>query len=161
MAMHKTRGPIAAALIGVWTLRQYSDITEALPPRHPFGPNPDGLLIYTADGFVSALLMAPGRAHLSGDGLTDGTPDQYAASGRGFIGYSGVYEVDEDLVVVTHEPLVAFAPNMIGTSQKRLVKLNGDVLILEAEHARPVGLAAVNSRLEWARVKAGQPGEAS
>jgi Lipocalin-like domain len=157
--MPKTRGPIGAALIGVWTLRQYCDITEGLPPQHPFGLNPEGLLIYTADGFVSALLMAPGRPNLSGDGLRDGTPDQYAASGRGFIGYSGVYDVDEDRAVVTHEPFVAFAPNMIGTGQKRLVELNGDVLVLTAEHAQRAGLAAIKSRLEWARVKAGQTGE--
>jgi hypothetical protein len=157
--MPKTRGPIGAAVIGVWTLRQYCDIREGLPPQHPFGLNPEGLLIYTADGFVSAVLMAPGRPNLSGDGLTDGTPDQYAASGRGFIGYSGVYEVDEDLAVVTHGPLVAFAPNLIGTYQKRLVELNGDVLVLIAEHAQHAGLAAVKSRLEWARVKANQSGE--
>jgi hypothetical protein len=153
------KGPIAAALIGVWTLRKYSDIMEGLPAQHPFGLNPEGLLIYTPDGFVSALLMAPGRPNLSGNGLTDGTPDQYTAAGRSFIGYSGVYEVDEALSVVTHHPLVAFAPNMIGSGQKRLVELNGDVLALTAEHVQPDSVAATKSRLEWVRVKGGQPEE--
>jgi hypothetical protein len=152
-------GPIAAALIGVWTLRQYVDITEGLPIQNPFGPNPEGLLIYTDDGFVSALLMAPGRSNLSGSGFADGTPGEYTAAGRGFIGYSGVYEVDEGLSVVTHRPLVAFAPNMVGSRQKRLVELNGDVLILTAEYVQPASLAAARSRLKWARVNAGQPEE--
>jgi hypothetical protein len=161
---HKTtstldqRGPIAVALIGVWTLRQFVDITQGLPPQNPFGPNPEGLLIYTDDGFVSAQLMMPGRPNLSGD-LTEGTPDDYTAAGRGFIGYSGVYEVDEALSVVTHRPLVAFAPNMVGSRQKRLVELNGDVLVLTAEHVLPVSLAAAKSRLEWARVTASEPEE--
>lgn len=158
--MLKTRGPIATALIGVWKLRQYTDIMEGLPAQHPFGLNPEGLLIYTADGFVSALLMAPGRPNLTGDGLRDGTPEQYAASGRGFIGYSGIYEVDEILAVVTHRPHVAFAPNMLGSRQKRLVELNEDVLILTTDHAQPAATAGIKSRLEWARVKAEQSGEA-
>jgi hypothetical protein len=59
------RGPIASALIGVWKLRQYSDVTQGLAPQHPFGLNPDGLLIYTPDGFMSAVLMAPDRPKLS------------------------------------------------------------------------------------------------
>jgi hypothetical protein len=145
--------PLGATLIGVWELRQYADITEGLAPEYPFGLHPVGLLIYTADGFVSALLMAPGRPNLSGHGLTDGTPGQYSAAGQGFIGYSGVYEVDETLSVVMHRPLVAFAPNMIGSRQKRLIELNGDVLVLTAEHVQPAGLATTKSRLEWARVK--------
>jgi Lipocalin-like domain len=149
------RGPIAASLIGVWTLRQYSDIRQGLPPQHPFGISPEGLLIYTPDGFVSAVLMAPNRPKLSGNGLSDGTSAEYTTDGRGFIGYSGVYDVDEALSVVTHRPLVAFAPNMIGSCQRRLVELNGDTLVLTANHAQPAGSGAAKSLLEWLRVKAG------
>ena len=62
-------GPIAEALIGVWRLREYSEVTEGQTALYPFGPDPDGLLIYTPDGFVSALLMARGRPNLSGNGF--------------------------------------------------------------------------------------------
>ena len=154
--MNKMPGPIAASLIGVWTLRHYWDISEGQPPRHPFSHDPKGLLIYTPDGFVSAVLMAPGRPNLSADGLLDSTPDEYMAAGRGFIGYSGRYEVNEDLAVVMHYPEVAFAPNMSGSRQTRQIELNGDVLILTAEHAQPVGLPAAKSHLEWDRVKNGK-----
>jgi Lipocalin-like domain len=153
------RGPIADALIGVWTLRKYHELTEGLPLHSPFGDNPEGLLIYTADGFVSAVLMARGRPNLSGNGFTDGTPDQYTAAGKSFIGYTGKYEVDEARSVVTHRPAVAFAPNMIGSFQQRLVDLAGDVLILTAEQAQRTGLKATKSRLEWTRVKASLPEE--
>ena len=153
------RGPIADALIGVWTLRKYSEVTEGLPPQYPFGHDPEGLLIYTPDGFVSALLMARGRPNLSGSGFAEGTPEEYTSAGKRFIGYSGGYEVDEVRSIVTHRPTVAFAPNMIGSFQHRLVDLAGDVLILTAEHVQPTGLKATKSRLEWTRVKASQPEE--
>jgi hypothetical protein len=148
------RGPIAEALIGVWRLREYSDVTEGPAPHYPFGDDPDGLLIYTPDGFVSALLMARGRPNLSGNGFTQGTADQYSAAGKSFIGNTGRYDVDEAKLVVTHRPTVAFVPNMIGSVEQRLVDLQGDVLVLTAEHVPAAGLLTTKSRLEWIRVKA-------
>ena len=102
------------------------------------------------------MLMAPDRPKLSGNGLSDGTPDEYIAAGRGFIGYSGVYEVDETCSVVTHRPLVAFSPNMVGSRQQRRVEWSGKLLVLTAEHAPAPGLPSPKSRLEWARLEAGQ-----
>jgi hypothetical protein len=148
------RGPIAEALIGVWRLRDYSDVIEGTAVSYPFGQDPDGLLIYTPDGFVSALLMARGRPNLSGSGFTEGTPDQYTSDGKSFIGYTGRYDVDEAKLLVTHRPTVAFAPNMIGSIQQRLVSLQRDVLVLTAEHVQAAGLPVTKSRLKWVRVKA-------
>jgi hypothetical protein len=53
---------------------------------------------------------------------------------------------------VTHYPVLAFAPNMVGNPQQRLVELEGDVLVLTAEHAQSADLPAIKSRLEWARM---------
>jgi hypothetical protein len=151
------KGPIAATLVGVWALQKYFEVTEGLPPRYPFGLKPEGQLIYTFDGFISAILMDPNRPRLSGNGLTEGTPDEYTAAGQGFIGYSGVYEVDEARSIVTHLPFVAFSPNMVGSHQQRLIEWSGDLLVLTAEHAQVPGQSATKSRLEWARLRAPQP----
>jgi Lipocalin-like domain len=51
----------ANRLVGVWRLVTYSGEHENSDETQPFGPNPRGFLIYTADGFVSAQLMKPGR----------------------------------------------------------------------------------------------------
>jgi hypothetical protein len=56
--------------------------------------------------------------------------------------------------VVTHRPHVAFAPNMIGSGQRRLVELNGDILVLTADHVQPADSGTAKSILEWVRVKA-------
>ncbi len=115
--------PITLALIGVWSLRHCSDVTAGMPHVHPFGLHPEGLLTYTADGYVSAVLMAPGRPNLSGNSLRDATPEEYTAAAKGFIGYSGTYQVNESLSVVTHYPIAAFAPNMVGSEQERVVEV--------------------------------------
>jgi hypothetical protein len=141
----------------VWTLRKYSEVRDGAAAHYPFGEDPDGLLIYTPDGFVSAALMARGRPNLKGDGFTNGTPDQYTAAGEGFIGYTGRYDVDETKFAVTHRPAVAFAPNMIGSIQRRLVDLQGDVLVLTAEHMQAAVSPPTRSQLEWVRVKHADP----
>jgi hypothetical protein len=41
---------------------------------------------------------------------------------------------------------------MVGSLQKRLVDLQGDVLVLTAEHVSAAGVPATQSRLEWVRV---------
>jgi hypothetical protein len=154
------RGLTGSALIGVWTLQKYSDLTEGLPPHYPFGNDPEGLLIYTPDGFVSAVLMARDRPNLDGNGFTEGTAEQYTSAGKGFIGYTGKYQMDESRSTVTHRPLVAFSPNMVGGIQQRFVELEGDVLVLTAEHVLAAGLPMTKSRLEWIRAKARESKEA-
>jgi hypothetical protein len=77
---------LQARLVGVWRLVSYTDEQEGHEDSFPIGPEPEGFLIYTPDGFVSAQLMKPGRPL-----------------------FRGVYQVDEDSQTVTHIPSVALA----------------------------------------------------
>ena len=135
--MHEPSGPILAGIVGVWRLRKYFDVAPGCPIVHPFGPHPEGLLIYTADGYVSAQLMSPGRPPFNGNG---------------FIGYSGTYVVDEAGAMVTHFPVVAFSPQMVGTAQKRALQITRDSLLLVASHPKVANLPQTESHLEWKRV---------
>src|SRR5438445_6346553 len=110
-------GAMASQLIGVWTLVSYTDEQEGRQDTHPFGPKPEGFLIYTADGFVSAQLMKPGRSAFRSRDWHHGTPEEYVESGSGYIAYCGTYEVDEANETVTHLPSVALLPNLIHGSQ--------------------------------------------
>jgi hypothetical protein len=118
---------------------------------HPFGPDPRGLLIYTPDGFVSAQLMKPGRPAFHSSDWDHGTPQEYEASGSGYIAYCGKYEVDEEKATVTHIPSVALLPNLINGRQCRTIGLQGDRLVLRATGAPVAGGVCVTSRLEWKR----------
>jgi hypothetical protein len=57
-------GPITSAIIGVWRLRHYFDVTAGMPAYHPFGLHPEGLLTYTPDGYVSMSTQQPRKASL-------------------------------------------------------------------------------------------------
>jgi hypothetical protein len=141
----------ANRLIGVWRLVTYIDEHEGSNDTQPFGPNPQGFLIYMADGFVSAQLMKPGRSVFHSADWHHGTPQEYQAAGSGYIAYCGTYEVDEEKATVTHIPSVSLLPNLIDGRQCRSIDLQGDRLVLRAAGAPVAGGAYVTSRLEWTR----------
>jgi hypothetical protein len=142
----------ANRLVGVWRLVTYIDEQEGSDDTQPFGPNPQGFLIYTADGFVSAQLMTPGRPAFQSADWHHGTPQEYQAAGSGYIAYCGIYEVEEEKATVTHIPSVSLLPNLIDGRQCRSIDLQGDRLVLRAAGAPVARGAYVTSRLEWTRI---------
>src|SRR5579863_2347575 len=114
---------ITSQLVGVWRLMSYTDEQEGQEARFPFGPQPEGFLIYTPDGFVSAQLMKPGRSLFQSKDWNGGTAQEYQESGSGYIAYCGRFEVDEEKETVTHIPSVALVPNLIPQRQVRSVIL--------------------------------------
>lgn len=79
----------ANRLLGVWKLMNYTDEQSGREDTLPFGPDPQGFLIYTPDGFVSAQLMRRGRPAFHSSDWHHGTPEEYWASGSGYIAYCG------------------------------------------------------------------------
>lgn len=144
-----TQQSIASRLIGVWTLLSYADQQAGCEDRFPFGPQPEGFLIYTLDGFVSAQLMKPGRSRFRSTDWHEGTPQEYKESGSGYIAYCGVFEVDEENETVTHIPSVALLPNLIDGRQLRLVTLSGQSLTLCAGGSPDTN--QVTSVMRWKR----------
>jgi hypothetical protein len=151
-----TRTSIATQLVGVWRLVSYRDEQEGGEDSFPFGPEPEGFLIYTPEGFVSAQLMKPGRFPFQSQDWHGGTPDEYRQAGSGYIAYCGVYEVDEEKATVTHIPSVALLPNLILKGQQRSVTLNGDRLTLCAAGIPVMNGVPVTTRLVWQRARAGE-----
>jgi hypothetical protein len=132
---------IAPRLIGVWRLVSYTDQQKGHPDSFPLGSDPEGFLIYTPDGFVSAQLMRAVR----------GKPQEDGDMGREYIAYCGVYEVDEAKETVTHTPSVALQPSLILKGQVRSMTLNEDRLSLRFVSESAVKGRSVTSRLEWQR----------
>jgi len=145
----------ANRLLGVWRLVNYTDEQSGREDTLPFGPDPQGFLIYSPDGFVSAQLMRTGRPAFHSSDWHHGTPEEYQASGSGYIAYCGKFEVDEEHATVTHIPSVSLLPNLIGGRQCRSIDLEGDRLVLRADGAPVASGVYVTSRLEWKRVTQG------
>jgi hypothetical protein len=108
----------AKDLVGTWTL---------VSADASYGPNPKGALIFDANGHFSAQLMKSDLPKYASNTRIQGTPEEYKATGQGYLGYFGTYSLNgTDLLF--HIEGSSF-PNWNGTDQKRTnVTITGDEL---------------------------------
>ncbi|WP_322088416.1 lipocalin-like domain-containing protein [Burkholderia sp. BCC1999] len=138
-------------LVGAWRLVSYE-----VRPRdggtatYPLGRDARGWILYTPDGYMSAQLMAAGRPPYANGDPHHGTDEACAAAARGYIAYSGPFQVADD-GTLTQEMDVSLFPNWIGNVQQRVAVLDGDRLQLGP--AAPVRLDGreVDVLLLWVR----------
>jgi hypothetical protein len=122
---------IARDLVGTWRLMEWQAIGPDGAVGHPLGPEPDGLVIYGADGWMSAAMMAGGRAPLSA-GRARSSPDaERAAAFNSFLAYSCRWRLVGEQI--EHRVEVALNPGMIGTVQRRRAAFEGRRLIVSTE----------------------------
>ena len=141
---------LAAALVGAWRLVAWTiEYPATGRVTQPFGPAPDGLLVYTPDGHMSAALQRPGRPRLSRADPHAVSDAEKAAAFAGYLTYAGRWSVADGCVV--HAVDVALNPNLIGTRQVRRISLAGDQLELGAEEALEASGQSRRHRILWQR----------
>ena len=139
------------AILGTWELVSYiAQDNHGGPITYPLGADALGLIMYTADGYMSAQLMRRHRPAFDRPESDGGTPEQAAAAAAGYLAYSGPFEVDESAGVVHHEVRVSLLPNWLNGTQLRQSKLDGDHLTLSAITAAPDDAETI-STLVWKR----------
>ena len=110
-----------------------------------------GFLIYTDDGYVSAQLMRRDRPPYNHPWGAGGMTEQSAAAARGYLAYSGPFDVDEDNGTLRHHLTVSLYPNWVGGDQVRHGDLrDGCRLVLVADVAGEFGSGA-SVTLTWRR----------
>lgn len=145
-------------LVGSWLLISYRVETADGVVHEPLGENPQGLGVYTAEGTMSAQLMARdrkgfGRAFRPG---AEVSTDLLAAAGRSYIAYCGTYEIEDQSGVVLHHVQCSLVPDWVGTVMKRAFMIQGDILTL-----RPPAWAGEQAELRWRRTPTRTAGPAS
>ncbi|MBR0597793.1 lipocalin-like domain-containing protein [Sinanaerobacter chloroacetimidivorans] len=120
------------ALVGAWKLVEYSieDKNKQGEKFYPLGKDAAGFLMYTPDGYVSAQMMASGRPSYANGHIHTGTTEEMAKAAKGYMAYSGQYEVDEETNTLTHHMEVSMNPTWLGQAQERFVKLEGNTITI-------------------------------
>lgn len=143
---------LSSALVGAWRLVSWTIEYPAEAGRltQTFGPEPQGLLLYTADGCMSAAMQKRDRPRLSrADVRAIGDAEKAAAFGS-YLSYSGRWRVANGCVI--HDVDCSMNPNLLGTRQVRRAVLENDVLELTAEESlEDPGQSRVH-RIVWRRV---------
>lgn len=120
-------------LLGGWELLSFSsrnvDTDEV---SHPLGHRPNGLILYTADGYMSAQLARN-------------------ADGGDYIAYGGRFVVDERTAMVRHDVTISRLPELLSEPQYRQASVDGDRLTLTA--TTTITGATMQSKLVWHRTR--------
>ena len=117
-------------LTGTWHLIRW-EIEAGGRVSEPFGPGATGMLCYTADGHMQAVIAAGGRAPLSAPVPRQAPTGERAAAFDTYFHYAGSYEILDGPRVV-HRVSHALNPAFVGTEQVREIDLRGGVLTLSA-----------------------------
>lgn len=123
----------AANLIGVWHLTSYTARAEDGTLLEPLGPDPVGIGVYTAEGYVSAQLSRASRTRFEESSPHVG-PHADVRVGfeafAGYVAYCGRYVVDVTQRRVEHHVVCSLSPNWEREVLSRTYELQGDSLIL-------------------------------
>lgn len=138
-------------VLGTWELVSYSaHDDQGGPVYYPLGSDALGLIMYTADGYMSAQLMRRGRPDFDRPDTAGGTTEQAAAAAFGYLAYSGPFEVDEQSNTLHHNVIVSLLPNWLDHREERRAYLGGDRLTLSGTTTFADGTSTV-ATLVWKR----------
>ena len=115
---------VKGQIFGVWSV--VSVVNEVNGKKtEPYGANPKGQFIFTADGYFSINIIRPDRPKFVSNNRTTGTPEENKTAVQGSNGSFGTYEISSDGSITLHIVGSTF-PNWDGTKQKRLASIKGD-----------------------------------
>lgn len=142
---------LRSQLIGAWTLVSYeSRRTDGTGVLYPLGPDAEGIIMYTPDGFMSAQIMRPGRPNFHQADVHQADTAEFAAAAEGYLAYSGPYTVSDE-GIVNHHVSVSLFPNWIGGIQARVATVDGTRLELGPPEPILIDGEQRTAHLIWSR----------
>ena len=134
-------------IVGVWTLISEEGKNPDGSKMLPFGPNPNGIVIFEPNGHYALQIIRSGLPKFASNNRTQGTPDENKAVVQGLLSHFGTYSVSDGNVVFHIES--SSYPNWSGTESKRPFTMAGDELKWKTTPASGGGVA----ELVWKRAK--------
>src|SRR2546428_6355187 len=141
---------VEVQIFGVWAV--VSVVNDAEDKKaEPYGANPKGQFIFTADGYFSINIIRPDRPKFVSNNRTTGTPEENKAAVQGSNSSFGTYEISSDGSITLHIVGSTFL-NWDATKQKRLAAIKGD----EITWANPTPSIGGNTVTTLQRAKSGE-----
>ena len=141
-------------LVGSWQLESWTiGYSNRDDFSYPYGENPQGLLMYSEDGWMSAAINRPDRSLFPADVSPRSVPQEAIVGAySSYFHYAGRYRVSEGDVV--HYVSQSLYPNFPGTEQLRHAELDGSTLVLSGKDQ--AGEVTRFHSLVWHRVPAAE-----
>lgn len=137
-------------LVGTWKLVSASSRGASGEQNEPpYGLNPAGVLTYTEDGRVSAMISYDGRKPLSAGAKPPTSLEEQAEAFRTFLAYGGRYRLNGDKVI--HSIEISSVQNYVNRELVRTLKFQSDEIVLMTPRAMVNGKMQ-SIELVWRRI---------
>jgi hypothetical protein len=139
-------------LVGTWTLVSIT-LEKDGKKTDMYGANPQGLVMYDANGRVSVIITRSDLPKFASDNREAGTAEENKAIVQGSLAYFGTYSVSEtDKIISTHIESSTF-PNWNGVDRKTSFNISGDELSTTVVSGPSTSIGTGKAYLVWKRAK--------
>jgi hypothetical protein len=139
-------------LVGTWTLVSIT-LEKDGKKTDMYGANPQGLLMYDANGRVSVIITRSDLPKFASNNREAGTPEENKAIVQGSLAYFGTYSVNQtDKIISTHIESSTF-PNWNGVDRKTSFNISGDELSTTVVSGPSTSIGTGKAYLVWKRAK--------
>lgn len=135
-------------IVGTWRLESWDRVEDDGTRKPRFGPGATGLLIYAADGFMSATLQDGNRTLFAGPDPYGGSAEECRAAMATGHSYGGRWRIEGDAIV--HDVEFSVFPNWVGSRQIRFFRFDGERMILKTPPTHRRGSTGY-AELTWRR----------
>ena len=116
------------SIVGTWVLTGADKLLPDGKRVPDYGPNPHGLVIFTADGYYSVQIYRAERLKFSSGDKFKGKPEEYKEASLSTSVHYGRYSVDPVKHAITFKIDRSSVPNLDDTTAVRPFELKGDEL---------------------------------
>jgi Lipocalin-like domain len=141
-------------LVGAWTLLLVDSVKDDGTHVPEFGPNPDGVLMFSPNGRYSLEIARASLPKFASNDRDKGTADENKAVVQGTLSHFGTYAINDGDKSVSFRIESSSFPNWDGTKQTRqITALTDDVLTYNTPvpSGAPTGVNHVE--VVWRRAK--------
>lgn len=147
----KSTKALAEQVIGTWELISVANIYPDGSRVHPYGNDPQGMLIFQVNGNYALQILKTGRPKILSGDKNNCTSEENAMMVQGSNSHFGKYSFEEDAQTITFNIAHASFPNWEGTVQKRSYIYTGNEIKYVVTHTTQGGLAVV-AEVAWRRL---------
>jgi hypothetical protein len=115
-------------LVGTWRVLEMEHYTDDGEVGRPFGDPPQGIIVYTTERYMTAVLMRRDRPFFAAGDILGGTASERADAFLTANAFAGRWEL-QGAEVVHHLEVCTF-PNWVGTEQRRRFEVTASELSL-------------------------------
>lgn len=135
--------------VGTWQLKNWEYWLDDI--SLPLWEDKQGMLIYTANNKMSAILMNGNRKTFKQPFLSKGTVQEKEEAINGYVSYAGSFTIDSEKVY--HHVQLSLLPNWIGTTLERWYHFEEEfnILVLRTSPQLAPNGQNIKNILKWQR----------